>query len=228
MPRIVTTMIALATLTAFAHVPSALAQCPTPETSDARLLPSYFDHGRVLAAPVTTRGDTVYFILDSGGGFNAFAENRVEPLGLSTHRASTGTDTTSFVALASLADSSALPAPTAGYPHDGSLVISNQLNGIAAYYGVPTSGFLGGGWWADRVWQIDYLRHKLWLYPHSVLTDGTTSTHQIKLGSRTDSAGVRPTNFARVRARSCVPHQLVLSSNDGFAWSALPALRHTL
>jgi hypothetical protein len=189
-------MVALA-LAQAAHV---WAQCPAPRASGARLLPSYFDQGRVLAAPVSRRGDTVYFILDSGGGFNAFMDNRVAALALTPRITGTGKDTATVVTLASFVDSIALPAPTAGYPHDGTLVVSKDVDGLAAFYGVPPSGFLGGGWWADKVWQIDYRGHELWLYPRSVLRAGAANPHQIPLGFRTSGSGARTTNFPRFRA----------------------------
>ncbi|HEY5062474.1 MAG TPA: hypothetical protein VII52_13115 [Gemmatimonadaceae bacterium] len=179
---------------------SLSAQCPAPRENGARRIPAYFETGRVLAAPRTTRGDTAFFILDSGGGFNAIMDTRVAALHLATQFVHSGNDTATVVSLSSFVDPAFLPAPVAGYPHDGTLVVTHALTSMAPHYGVPITGFLGGGWWADRVWQIDYLRLELWLYPHLVLKAGSANAHVIPLAFRTNGAGARPTNFARIRA----------------------------
>lgn len=183
-----------------AAYPAARAQCPTPRENGARRIPAYFETGRVLAAPRTTRGDTAYFILDSGGGFNAIMDKRAAALHLDTKSVGSGNDTGTVVPLASFVDPASLPAPVAGYPHDGTLVVTDALTNMVPHYVVPITGFLGGGWWADRVWQIDYLRHELWQYQHSVLKAGSANAHVIPLAFRTNRSGVRPTNFARIRA----------------------------
>jgi hypothetical protein len=199
MTRSQSILLALAAAVAAAH-PAVLAQCPTPRENGARRIPAYFETGRVLAAPRTTGGDTAFFILDSGGGFNAMMDTRVAALHLATRSVRSGNDTGTVVSLASFVDPGSLPAPVAGYPHDGTLVVTHALTSMAPHYSVPITGFLGGGWWADRVWQIDYPRHELWLYQHSVLKAGSANAHVIPLAFRTNASGVRPTNFARIRA----------------------------
>jgi hypothetical protein len=178
----------------------ATSQCPEPRQNGARLLPSHFDMGRVLAAPRTIRGDTAYFILDSGGGFNAFVDTRIGPMGLATHTVGTGKDTATLVLMAAIVDPDSLPAPTAGYPRDGSLVVTDNLKGLQSHYSVPITGFLGGGWWINRVWTIDYLTHELWLYPRSVLQPGTANPHYVRLGLKRNRQGGLGSNFARFRA----------------------------
>lgn len=196
----VTTRAELLLLALAAVQPAVLAQCPTPRENGARRIPAYFEMGRVLAAPRTARGDTAFFILDSGGGFNAIMDTRVAALHLATQFVGSGNDTGTVVPLASFVDSVSLPAPVAGYPHDGTLLVTRALTSMAPHYAVAITGFLGSGWWANRVWQIDYLRRELWLYQHSVLTTGAANAHVIPLAFRTSGSGARQTNFARIRA----------------------------
>jgi hypothetical protein len=178
--------------------------CPSPSTiPGARRLPAVFDEGRVLLAPVSPRGDTTIFILDSGGGFNAMSEPRLAQLGIASHVEGTGTDTLTVVPIAAFGDSMQLPVPNAGYPGRGLLAVTKELRETPAMYAWPVAGFLGGGFWADRVWRIDYLHNELWLYPRSVLPPAgagtaTPSAHVVPLHFLVKD-GKRPTNFARIR-----------------------------
>ncbi|MGH7688109.1 MAG: hypothetical protein ACREN3_00715 [Gemmatimonadaceae bacterium] len=176
--------------------------CPSPEAAGARRLPAVFDEGRVLLAPTDARGDTTLFILDSGGGFNAMSGIRLTQLGLTGTLEGTGADTGTVVPIAAFGDSMQLPVPVAGYPEHGMLAVTNSLRNVTSEYAAPTWGFLGEGWWADRVWRIDYLHRELWLYPRSVLTSsgsGSVRSHDVPLHFLTQD-GRRPTNFARFRA----------------------------
>jgi hypothetical protein len=179
-------------------------QCPAPNAAGARRLSAAFDAGRVLLAPVSPRGDTTYFILDSGGGFNAMAEQRVTALGLAAHIEGQGRDTGTVIPVAAFGDSLQLPVPLAGQPPRGFLAVTRQLGEFPSMYALPVAGFMGGGWWADRVWRIDYLRKELWLFPHSVLapvTRGGPAPHQLPLFFRVNAAGRRTNSYPRVRAR---------------------------
>jgi hypothetical protein len=181
--------------------PVAAAQCPSPEAHGARRIPAFFDQGRVLAAPVTAHGDTSYFILDSGGGFNAINASVLSRVGRTPTVRGSGTDTMSVVPFPSSIDSMQLPRPRAGFPGPGYLAASSLFDQLARMYPVKLTGFLGGGWWADRVWRIDYPAGKLWLFPRSVLpTNGSTlGPHEVRVTFRSED-GKRPTNFARFRA----------------------------
>jgi hypothetical protein len=180
------------------------AQCPSPVQAGARRLSAVFDAGRVLLAPTSPRGDTTYFILDSGGGFNAIESARVDALRLPTSMEGTGADTQRVVAISQFGDSLALPVPHGGYPSHGFLAVVNSL-GIYSpgMYQRQPVGFLGGGWWADRTWRIDYLQHELWLFPGPVLpvhSGHALLPHEVPLHFRTTPSGRRPTNFARFTA----------------------------
>jgi hypothetical protein len=181
---------------------TAGAQCPSPAAHDARRIPAFFDQGRVLAAPVSATGDTSYFILDSGGGFNAIAASAVARFRLTPRVRGTGADTMSVVPFPPFIDSMHLPRPKAGSPGPGYLAVTTMVDRFGAMYPVPLTGFLGGGWWADRVWRIDYPAEQLWLFPRSVLPKaggGALGPHEVRLTFRTKH-GRRPTNFARFRA----------------------------
>jgi hypothetical protein len=180
------------------------AQCSGAPQAGARRLSAVFDAGRVLLAPVSPRGDTTFFILDSGGGFNAIEAARVAALRLPTLLEGTAADTQRIVAVSAFGDSLAIPVPNAGYPRHGFLAVvaDLQMNDPHMYQRQPR-GFLGGGWWADRTWRIDYLRHELWIFPGQVLpadNGRALPPHDVPLHFRTTGGGRRPTNFARFTA----------------------------
>lgn len=174
----------------------ARGQCPDPTAHRARLIPAFFDQGRVLAAPVSANGDTSYFVLDSGGSINALAVSALARLGLQL--ASSTPDST--VRFPSSIDSLQLPRPRVGSP-PGYLYVSGQIDAFGRMFPMPITGFLGGGWWADRVWRIDYPARKLWIFPRSVLpaNRSTLGPHEARLHFRVED-GKRSTNFARLRA----------------------------
>lgn len=178
----------------------AAAQCPSPAAHGARAIPAFFDQGRVLAAPTSGTGETLYFILDSGGGFNGITPQAAARFGLKGTVEGSGTDTATVIPFPSEIDSLQLPVPRAGPPDPGRLAVE-PLGDFPRMYPVRLTGFLGAGWWADRVWRIDYPAKQLWLFPHSVLPANGSSlaSHEVHLTFRTEN-GRRPTNFARLRA----------------------------
>ena len=180
------------------------AQCPSPLQGAARRLSAIFDAGRVLLAPVSPRGDTTYFILDSGGGFNAVESARVGALRLPTLLEGTATDTQRIVAISTFGDSLALPVPYGGFPRRGFLAVVDDLGmDDPGMYQRQPRGFLGGGWWADRTWRIDYLRHELWIFAAPVLPADSgrpLPPQDVPLHFLTMRDGRRPTNFARFMA----------------------------
>jgi hypothetical protein len=181
---------------------AAAAQCPSPQATGARRLPAVFDAGRVLLAPTDARGDTTIFVLDSGGGFNAVAAGTVQSRGIRTVLRGTPPDTMRVAPVGAFGDSLELPVPRAGRPAHGYLAVTPELARMRPMYRAPVSGFLGSGWWADRVWSIDYLRHRLWLFSGSVLgrAPAQPSAHVVPLHFRVGPDGRRTTDFPRIRA----------------------------
>jgi len=142
------------------------APCPTnalaaaaavSQPAPARtLIPTRFEHQRILVTPRLAGGATIVFYTDSGGGLNMIRENVAQRLGLSP-----GAD---------VEEEGQPPLKTAAWPvfvEDASIPPAEHdsfLQGRLAI--VPAEGFgegpmlnegfLGSRWFAGRVWEFDY------------------------------------------------------------------------
>lgn len=162
----------------------------TAQPQSPRMLPARFVAGRIYAAPVTARGDTLLLFLDTGGGANMIYPRTLERLTLRSDWIHQDKDSTQVVALPPFATPTSIPLPGAASP------IGERFFVVAP----PDSdgdGFLGRTWFADRVWRLDYLGHTL-----ALLDAATTKalSHRAALGFQVDSTGRRTTHFARIRA----------------------------
>lgn len=54
-------------------------------------------------------------------------------------------------------------------------------------------GFLGGRWFGDRIWELDYLHQKILL--HGRYDPPAAAAHSVPLGFQTDASGARTTHF---------------------------------
>ena len=170
----------------------ALAQEPAPGSPVE--LPVRYDDHRFYVRPVTTGGDTVEFYTDTGGGEMMIYPSAVQRLGLRP-------DTT-FVNGRPIART-AFPGfqagagiPTGSGPNAGRLIVfpPNPL------VSTTDQGFLGQGWFADRVWTFDYPGRRLLLRAAGDVPQADPG-HRVKLFFKADSAGARINSFPRVRVQ---------------------------
>jgi len=157
------------------------------EPEAIEIVPAEFIGDRVFATPTTADGTVLRFFTDTGGGWNAIAEDVAERLGLERADKANGSEQR-FVEFPRFDGGKPIPRPPPYYA-DGNLV-------VVARSEIGADGFLGGRWHADRVWEFDYLAKRLKLHPPSRAP--TLGVAGVPLGFQTNSAGDRTMHFARI------------------------------
>jgi hypothetical protein len=161
-------------------------------------VPATFADGRIFVSARPMVGAPIVFYTDSGGGFNAISADAARRLGL----ASAG----------SIPDGNGAEAPLVAFPSFAEHAGIPRAKDDEAFHGnlvsVPAAkmpfrddhgaeGFLGGRWFANRIWELDYPRGTMRVL---MVAKPADPAHRIALGFQTESDGRRTTNFARLTA----------------------------
>lgn len=163
--------------------------CESSDPIEKTVLPSRFVENRVFVAPITTAGDTLLFYTDTGGGSNLIWREVVDSLGLQTEWQKMGADSVRVLSFPECQSHAAIPPPTDLPPFGENLLVTKPPE--SPFHGV---GLLGRTWFADRVWEFDYLEQEL-----ALIDSGYAShPHRAALGFQTDSTGRRTTHFPRI------------------------------
>lgn len=150
-------------------------------------LPAEFRHARVFLQPQTTSGEAVTFYTDTGGGANMLTRDAAERFGLLPGETTgSGDEAMTLVEFPAFVAAASIPLPNPRF-FKGKLMLVDG-NPFAA------DGFLGGRWFADRIWQFDYLAGKL----HLLERAPTASAHTVMLGFQVDGNGARTLHFPRM------------------------------
>ena len=118
-------------------------------SSDRQELPSEFVHDRFVLTP-TVEGRTLRFFTDTGGGGNALSEDLAAKLSLPVKEIRADGKSIRVVPFPVFDAEASIPPPP---PHfmGGRLMLA-PIERIHE----RVEGFLGGRWFADRVWEFDY------------------------------------------------------------------------
>jgi hypothetical protein len=179
-----------------------LPTLPTPCTGSiqGRVLHTEFIGGLVFAHWHLRNGEDLRFYLDTGGNTWFYPE--------ALPHVGTAVDTTvrngyrvlSVRMFSTLGDSVILPVPVtpAAVGDTVPMVVSPDP---APDLGIRVDGLLGGYWFADRVWVLDYPHQRL-LFNGAVPTGPSEATCWTPLGFQTyPPTGRRTTQFPRIEAR---------------------------
>lgn len=179
---------------------------PTPCTAlfQGRVLRTEFIGGRIFAHWQLRNGEDLRFYLDTGGNTWLYPD-AVPRLGVAVDTTVRNDYTVLNVRMSStLGDSLILPVPVTpvatGSGDTVAMMVSPEpVSNLS--YGIPVDGLLGGYWFADRVWVLDYPRQRL-LFNGGVPTGPLEATCWIPLGFQLDTpTGRRTTQFPRLAAR---------------------------
>jgi hypothetical protein len=162
----------------------------------ALILPARFEAGLNYLTPVTVDGHTLVFCIDTGGGQNMLLEHIAESLGLGTETMRIGDQSVPVVSMPEFRSEAAIPSPAAPVPAAGKLRVVPYEGGMRRLFppddsGLPReAGFLGSGWFADRVWTFDNPGARLLLHEQDMpaVADGAS---QVPLGFQVDADGER-------------------------------------
>lgn len=157
-------------------------------------LPVRFDAHRILLAPVTAQGDTLLFLLDTGGGANMLYQSTVRRLGLVPDTIGGGQQAALLIAPPAFSPDRPLPPFPPGPRGRAELLVVDPPPGL----GEGHAGFLGRTWFADQVWTFDYPGLALHWHPQGPTRPSTGAS--VPLGFQTDSTGARTTHFPRLQA----------------------------
>lgn len=188
-------------LRALAALLPLLAAAPlTGQRPDSTEIPARFVEGRIYVLPVTAGGDTLVFYTDTGGGVDRIYAPAAERLALPLTRVAFGEDSASLAEWPAWQAARSIPASAARGPARGRLVVLPMTREVAMLQDSSEAGFLGAGWFADRVWTFDYPAGRLFLRAPGNLP-AHTAAQRVPLFFQADSLGTRTTNFPRIRVR---------------------------
>ncbi len=158
------------------------------------LLPTQYDADRFVLAAPTASGDTLTFLLDTGGGANMLYAASMDRFGLIPDTVGTGNDLALMTGLPPLATGVVLPDLPPPPEGTAPLMVVEPPPG----FDEGRSGFLGRTWFADRTWTLDYPGQRLLWHPDGFVTP--PSGQRVALGFQVDSAGTRTMRFPRMQA----------------------------
>ena len=164
------------------------------EEGGTTALPASFVDGLVLVRPVTSDGDTLTFLTDTGGSLLIY-EDAVQRMNLETVSTRMQGMPIQAIFLPGFRTEAAIPPP----------LFTNEMIKLRRQGDIPPhlrrlpdhDGTLGQAWFADRVWTFDYSEEKLWLHSDGYLP-GHNPEDLIELGFQTTSDGARQNNFPRI------------------------------
>ncbi len=166
------------------------SKAPTPRPTK---IPVDYSADRFIVQPVTTDGNVLRLIADTGGGLFIF-DSAVKRLGLSPREVSGKGEKSTEVKLPQFKPEASIPSPEFNdgwmpvFPEQGPSLDNENL-----------SGMVGQAWFAGHVWTFDYPGHSLWLWPNNKSPERKNG-HELSLGFPTDSSGQRGANFPRIQA----------------------------
>jgi hypothetical protein len=159
-------------------------------------LPTEFKNNLITVVPITETGDTLRFKTDTGGGLSVIWQNVVEDLKLETDYLQYGSNSIKFVNVPNFID---------GYdiPFDNNIdrdPLNMKLAVIQRYptFSINTSGFLGMSWFANQIWEFDYVSKSLATYTNGFKEKNCT-TNQVPLGFAENAFGQRQSHYPRIR-----------------------------
>lgn len=168
-----------------------LLSCCTAATCAAGVLPTEFDHDLIYLRAHAPDGSTVKIYTDSGGGGGRVGRSTAARLKLASAGELDDDDGTklSLVEFPAFLVQAGIPAPTKERGLRGRLVLAPDEAKMGG------AMFLGSQWFADHVWQIDYLRHEMAL---ATQFEPGAQDHEIALGFVDNAAGKRQLDFPRI------------------------------
>ena len=147
-------------------VAAATEATPSQPAPARTVIPSRFEHDRILVAPRLGNGATILFYTDSGGGLNMVREDVAQRLRLSAGAdvEEEGQPPIKTVQWPAFIGEAGLPSP------DQDRFLQGRLAVVPAEgFGegpMLDEGFLGSRWFAGRVWEFDYPARTLSVLHH--------------------------------------------------------------
>ncbi|OJJ23043.1 hypothetical protein BKI52_01440 [marine bacterium AO1-C] len=162
-----------------------LAAWAQPRIIQQQKLPGInFDNHRIFLAISGQQGQTIKFYTDTGGG-RIMAQSAVQKMGIEpdTSFVQQG-KTVQIVNLAPYFQKQGLPSP-----------VASQM-AVVDFSG-ESEGLLGASWFANKVWNFDYLNKTLSIV-QKLEWPKVMTKHQINLGFQKDKNGQKTTHFPRI------------------------------
>lgn len=159
---------------------------------EREVIPAEFRHDRVFVVP-RYNGKKISFFTDTGGGWNAVSRSTVEKFDVAIETIENDEGVSlELIAFPKFDDKYAIPAPDPAYYMQGRLFVA--ADDAMAKWG---DGFLGGRWFAGKVWEFDYPQKRLsrlrsWTAPKG-------KAHRLALGFQVDARERRTMHFPSFR-----------------------------
>ncbi|MEM8890904.1 MAG: hypothetical protein AAGD28_23210 [Bacteroidota bacterium] len=153
--------------------------------SQQEITEARYDQHRVFFDTKGTNGESVSFYTDTGGGKLIYPE-AAEKLGLAIDTMEQGEQTAEMINLMDLFTERNHPAPIG--PH---FVYRGERRG-STY-----DGMLGAHWFAEKIWNFDYQKEKLYLV-EEVDWSSLDKAHTVELGFMSNMMGQHATHFPRI------------------------------
>ena len=172
-----------------------LLACPLATlAANCRSIPARFVHNRLFVTPKLHDGGILSLVADTGGGPNAINGSVVAHAGwpiIEEFRDDYG-NTVSVIDPPEFTQGQGIPAPLPEYLNGRFMVWKGTLHD--ALHGEQGDGMLGGRWFGDRIWRIDYGKQTMCQLNHAPYVSAN-APHRIALGFLADAQGHRFLHF---------------------------------
>ncbi|MDQ6691055.1 MAG: hypothetical protein M3Z18_11155 [Gemmatimonadota bacterium] len=192
--RVFTTVFALAAALAAS---ACVSQRGPGLGTEPSAIPTRYDEHRFYVTPVTTGGDTLAFILDSGIASDLLSTEVAARLRLPREPMVQGADTLWLAALPALSPAASIPAPDPAGPLQGRFLVVPLAGQGLLIARAGDAGVIGSSWLGNRVWTFDYPGRRLLLYPIGA-RPLPLAAHQVALGFAADAVGRRTSGLPRI------------------------------
>ena len=184
-------------LVALAALPLGLG-AQRADSARSIAMPVRYDEHRIYVRPVTARGDTLAFILDSGFDDDFLSAVLVDRLHFPVESLVEANRKSLTTARMPVLDPKAAIPDLSSWGEHGDRFTVVPLSGDGLLIARPSdAGVLGSPWLAERVWTFDYPGARLLLWKQGTPSQ-QSDVPRIRLGFRTDANGRRTTQFARL------------------------------
>lgn len=155
-------------------------------------LPSVFKNNRIFVIPTLKSNKTITFYTDSGGGMNMITQNASKRLSLNFQEHIKGDESHyEVMQFPSFMDKKSIPSPSNKYWGNGGLIKVGDSKRS------EDDGLLGGRWFADKVWNLNYLDKTFYFFANGIDTE-PNDFDEVPLGFQVNSEGKRTMNFPRI------------------------------
>lgn len=204
------------------------AELPAPIAPGTQVIPTVYLNERFFARPVTTLGDTVTMLLDTGDNSRFFLA-AIERLHWGVDTVQTARGPSLLTTLPEFLPGKGVPTPLPSARLGKRVVVVQPIDKFDTLMSTRTIGQLGQPWFDGRIWTFDYPGRRLLL--HSRMPERRAEDREIAFDFRSDTLGRRVNATPRLPVEVDGDTLLLIFDTGATVWltdSAKAAMRDAI